>query len=292
MVCPKCNKTVSSEDYNCIYCGTRLKSCPTGDKRSVFGKKKDKEKSGKTKTKSGGRSSKKALPVKDAVILSTDEPTRAEKNIGNIGNIGNRMRLVAICVLATIVIILIIMLVRSLSVRKGERYAEIASDYIGRSVAELNQKGELFYADNSDYYGVNTAVKFDSITESDKSVVVQGVKYPAWAVCLKLSSAKFITDVTYTDFSQLKKDIRGTKSDALIDLERFHDGDKQSAVLKEIDIRPYSINFSQSGLTTYTYKYYYKRDNNDEQAVILRVVFTEKGVYKYSSTELLIPADM
>lgn len=292
MVCPKCNKTVSSEDYNCIYCGTQLKSRPADDKRSIFGKKKDKDKEkdkNKSKERSEKRSSKNALSVRDAVILSSDDDLYPKAKARGLEQ---KLKLAAICVLAVAVIVLIAVFVGSVSGRKGERYAEFASEYIGSSVGDLNKKGERFYADNSAYYGVNSAVKFDCVTESEKSVTVQGIKYPEWAVFLKLSSAEFITDVTYTNFALLKKDIRGAKSDALISLERFHDGDKQSSVLKEIDISPYSISYTQAGLTTYTYKYYYKRDNDDEQAVILRVVFNEKGVYKYSSTELIIPANM
>ena len=121
---------------------------------------------------------------------------------------------------------------------------------------------------------------------------VQGIVYPEWAVTLKLSDAKFITDVTYLNFDLLKKDIRGEKRSSQVSLERFHEGDKQSSVMKEIDLDPYSITFSQSGNVTYVYKYYYKRDNGDEQAVLLRAVFSEDGKYRYSSAELLFPENM
>jgi hypothetical protein len=43
---------------------------------------------------------------------------------------------------------------------------------------------------------------------------------------------------------------------------------------------------------TYTYKYYYTRDNGDEQQAILRVAFSESGKYKYSTTELIYPQNM
>ncbi|MBP3272891.1 MAG: zinc ribbon domain-containing protein [Ruminococcus sp.] len=286
MDCPKCGKSVSSEDYNCIYCGTLLKTRTEPEKKKLFGGKDKSEKKTKEKKKifSGEKKDmQKTDPASDLPKLTDD--TEASPLL-------KKIKIAAAVTAAVLIVVLAVIVVLSIRSGKGERYAQDASEFIGKGVAALNDSGDRYYGDNSAYNGVNTAVKFDCITESDKHVTVQGVKYPAWAVTLKLSSVQFITDVTYTDFSLLKKDIRGVKADGLVSLERFHEGDKQSSVLKEIDMDPYSIPYSQSGITTYTYKYYFKQDNGDEQAVILRASFDEDGKYKYSTTELLIQENM
>ena len=82
------------------------------------------------------------------------------------------------------------------------------------------------------------------------------------------------------------------KHKELIDLDSFDENAKQAKVMNYIDIDPYSICYSQSGRVTYTYKYYYKLDNGDEQAAVLRVVFNEDGKFKYSTTELVYPDNM
>lgn len=294
MNCPKCGKKVSSEDYNCIYCGVQLKSVVPKEKKGLFGRK------GKDKTKEKAsvkrHEDKRPEPPKDKAPIPV-KVNRKDEGAGEavIKSGADKFRIVKIGVIAALgiaVIVLVLILIHSVMSKKGERYSEVASEYIGRSVGELNQDGDLFYADNSAYYGVNSTMKYDLIGESTESVKVQGIKYPEWAVTLDLSDAKFITDVTYTDFSVVKHDVRGVKKSSQVSLERFTDGDKQSSVLREIDMKPYSISYSQNGLTTYTYKYYYKRDNDDEQAVILRVVFTEKGKYRYFTSELLFPENM
>ncbi len=302
MVCPKCGKKVSSEDYNCIYCGVQLKSTDPEKrkkKNSIFGK--------KTKEKPAKKEEKKPapdmgeppdMPGAPGEAGGKHLPLKRGKGHGGGGasvssaDRSKGLKIGIIAVLAAAVVVLTVMAVHSFNSSKGQRFAEQASDYIGMSVGDLNRDSELFYADSTDYYGINSTMSYDCIGESSNTVKVQGIKFPEWTVTLKLSDVKFITDVTYTDFTTVKHDIRGVKCDHQISLERFHDGDKQSSVLREIGMKPYSITYSQAGTVTYTYKYYYKRDNDDEQAVLLRAVFTEKGKYRYSSAELLFPENM
>ncbi|MCR5121080.1 MAG: hypothetical protein K6B74_01525 [Ruminococcus sp.] len=202
------------------------------------------------------------------------------------------LAMIAAAVLLTVLILILVLNYRS---AEGERYAESACDYIGKNVRDLNDAmtGKVYYADSSKFAGVNNAVRFDAIAESGKSVKAGGVKYPQWAVTVKNDkNGGFISDVIYTDFSVVKGDMRGIRTDGLIDLDKFSEGEKKSSVLREIKPRPYSISCSQTGIIVYTYKYWYKLDNGDEQAAILRVGFSEKGDYKYSATELIIPPNM
>lgn len=241
-------------------------------KRGLFGKKEPAEIEVKSEKKKIGRGEK-------------SEP--AERTIN--------LKLILIAAAVVAVVLLTVIIVVNYRSAEGERYAENAYDYIGRNIRDLNDAmtGKLYYADSSQYAGVNNAVKFDYIAESEKTLRAGGVKYPKWAVTIKNDkNGGFISDVIYTDFSVVKGDMRGIKTDGLINLDRFSEGEKKSSVLREIKPRPYSIACSQTGIILYTYKYWYKLDNGDEQAAILRVGFSEKGDFKYSTTELIIPPNM
>lgn len=205
------------------------------------------------------------------------------------------LKLILAAAAALAVVILIIVIVLSVRSSKGERYAEKAYDFIGKNILDLNNEmsGELFYADSSQYAGVNNVIKFDYIAESDGTVRAGGVKYPKWAVTVKNDkNGGHISDIIYTDFSVIKGDMRGIKTDGVINLDKFSEGEKKSSVLREIKPRPYSIACSQTGIILYTYKYWYKLDSGDEQAAILRVGFSEKGDFKYATTELIFPQYM
>ena len=231
------------------------------------------------------------LKKKDDAPKVIDVKTVDDNDEGERRRINPKIIFIAAAVVVIGVIVLLIVL--SYRSKEGERYADKAFGYIGRSVADLNADSDIFYSDGSAYAGVNTALKFDYIAEDDSSVKAGGVKYPRWAVTVtNEETGGMIKEVTYTDFTVVKSDMRGLKTDGLISLDRFSEGEKQSTVLRAIDIRPYSMTCSRTGIILYTYKYRYKLDNGDEQAAILRVGFSEKGDYKYSSTELLIPQYM
>lgn len=207
-------------------------------------------------------------------------------------NLKGKLKLIGIIAAVAAVVIVVLAVVMSVKSAEGERYAEEAAEYIGSSVAKLNEGGELFYSDTSAYAGVNAAIAYDYEAESEKKIRAGGVSYPSWGIFLEVGSSRFITDVTYKDFTVIKSDMRGIKTDGIINLDRFKDGEKKNTVLKEIPVRPYSITYSQSGIILYTYKYWYVLDNGDEQAAQLRVGISEKGDYKYASTEIITPENL
>lgn len=256
----------------------------------------DKDEDRKSKKDERGESGKRGLfgrKDKSVIEVKADKPEKREKP--EPGERVISIKLILIAAAALLVVVLIFIIVVNYRSGKGERYAESAYEYIGKDIRALNDgmTGKVYYADSSQYAGVNNAVKFDHIAESEKSVRAGGVKYPAWAVTVKNDkNAGFISDITYTDFTVIKGDMRGIKTSGAINLDKFSEGEKQSSVLREIKPRPYSISCSQTGIILYTYKYWYKLDNGDEQAAILRVGFTEKGDFKYATTELLIPQYM
>lgn len=278
MECPKCRKSVSDSDYDCPYCGTKIKSMPENPKRG-------KRVRVKAKSADDNKSKKRRSFFSDKKSKANEISVPKQNRVG-------RFKLIAGMICAVIIVILLIVVISSVLSSKGEKYAEIASKYIGNDLSVLKGEEDMHFLDESEYFGVNSSVSFDYVMESDKKIKSDGVSYPSWAVFLNISDVGFITDVTYTDFSVIDGDMRGHKHDSPVSLDSFDKGEKQNKVLNFIDMSPYSITYSQSGITTYTYKYYFKRDNGDEQQVILRAAFDEDGTYEYYTSELIYPQNM
>jgi hypothetical protein len=273
MECPKCRKTVGESDYDCPYCGTKIKSAP---------KKKSK---GKLKKLAEKKQTKKHASPRKGDNLSPE-------NVKTGLDLAGKLKYVALGFCILLVVIIAVAVLSSAFSSKGEKYAELAAEYIGSDFKSLKNADGVNFKDESDYFGVNSAMKFDYIFESDGKLKANDISFPEWAVTVDVDSSNYVTDVTYTNFKMIKKDMRGSKHDSLVTLDTFKAGDKQSAVTKYIDMEPYSISYAQSGIVTYTYKYYYTRDNGDAQQVILRASFTEEGKYKYYTSELVFPDNL
>lgn len=276
MECPKCRKTVPDDAYDCPFCGTKIRE------RRDEGKRKRKLFKREEKNKEADRISGFEAENKKKVRLKV----RAKKEISE------RLKYIAFGVSAAVILVVIAVLVNSLLSADGEKYAESAAEYIGRDVAKFQNDTQIHLSESSAFDAVNEAVSFDYVYESEDTLRAGGKTYPEWAVFVKVSDYNYITDVVYTDFSRIKKDMRGKKADAEITLDRFAKGDKRSSVLKYIGLDPYSISRSETGAVVYTFKYYFERSNGDEQAVLLRAVFDEDNKYQYCTNELLIDKDL
>ncbi len=281
MECPKCRKDVPENTYDCPYCGTKIKEAPEKKEKKLkklFAKKDSGQKPKRRSIKKTQKISDRELDLPDTAAAKKD--------------LADRLRTAAMAVCVLLIIIIIVILLVSLLSTDGEKYAESIAEKIGKDVSSAASDDEINLADGSKYFAVNSALSFDYVYESDKQIKAGGCTYPEWAVFVKVSEYNFITDVTYTDFSVIKKDMRGKKQSAAITLDSFSKGDKRSSVLKYIDIDPYSITYSQSGETVYTFKYYYERSDGDEQPMILRAAFNEDGKYLYYTSEPVFPQNM
>lgn len=289
MKCPQCKKTVDKLLKECPFCGAKLRTIENGGDEngtSVFKKRSEK----RSKDKSAEKRSFGLFGVNKN--LRSDKPinvkfsTDGEEVKSGVG----RLKVVIAVGIAAVAVLLAAVLVMTLTASKGARLAEDASLYIGRSVQELQEGTGEHFIEESTCYGVNSAVEFDHIYESEKQITAQGIKYPSWVVRVKLSEiGGHIAQVSYIDFSVIKGDPRGKKRSSQIDLDRFASGAKLGTVLKDIDIAPYAVTYNEDGSTMYTYRYYYERDNGDEQAAVVRVVFNKKNKYKYSTAEIVMP---
>ena len=268
MDCPKCGKKVGDKDNVCSNCGVVLKENTETTKLStkIFSK--------KNKTKNP---------------LETSKLGKTEKLRSKFGM--KHLKIILAAIVVILVVVLIITLVVTIASGKGKKLARNTAEYIGRTVAVAESKLDAHFKDKSAFSGLNKALEFDYVEESEDSVKVDGMTYPEWAVLIKVNKRLEIQSVKYCDFKLLKKDIRGEKCDKLINLDKFDQGTEFGKVDDAIDLKPYSITYSHD-LVTYRFRYWYDNDSGDEQQVVLDVSYDGENNFLYYNSEMVYPENL
>lgn len=268
MDCPKCGKKIGDKDNVCTNCGVVIRENAENTKLS---------------TKLFNKKNKKKNP------LETSKLGKTEKLRSKFGM--KHLKILIGVIVAALIVLLIITLVVSIASGKGKKLANKTSEYVGKSVAVAESKLDVKFKDKSAYAGLNKALEFDYVEESEDSVKVDGVTYPEWAVLIKVDKKQYINTVKYCDFKLLKKNIKGIECDKLINLDKFDKGTSLDKVLDAVDIDPYSISYAND-LVTYRFRYWFDSDTGDEQQVVLDVSFDGDNKFLYYSSNLVYPENL
>lgn len=195
-----------------------------------------------------------------------------------------------VCII--LIIVLIICLIMHLSSSKGKRVADNITKYIGESPKKAEQGLDISLKERSDFSGINNAVKFDRIYESEESITVDDITYPEWAVFVTLDeNPETIITVKYTDFSIIEKNLSGLERKSEVDLSRFDESDSFGTISDEIGLDYYSVAYTNYNVT-YVYKYWYKTETGDKQAVLLTAKFSKKNKFLEYKSERLYPPNL
>lgn len=268
MDCPKCGKKIGDNDNVCSNCGVVIKEGGENTKLS---------------TKLFNKKNKKKNPLETSTLGKT------EKLRSKFGM--KHLKILLAIIAVALVVLLIITFIVSIASGKGKKLARNTAEYIGTTVAVAETKMDMHFSDKSAYSGLNRALEFNYVEESEDSVKVDGVTYPEWAVLITTDKKQKIQSVKYCDFKLLKKNIKGVECDKLINLDRFDKGVSFDKVEDAIDIDPYSITYSLD-LVTYRYRYWYDSDTGDEQQVILDVSFDGDNKFLYYTSTLVYPENL
>lgn len=263
MKCPKCGAAASKDDKICRNCGTVLKKEKKGF-LSLFKKKKDPQ------------------GASNVPRLTTTAGSDAEVAKGKT----IKLALIGVCVL--VMIILILVLIFHVASGKGLKQAQKFAEHLGEKITSVEKELDAHLKDNSSYTVINKADSFDYIYESEDTVSIDDISFPEWTIGIVKTDAEKIDQVIFTDYRVLKKDSRGIKQDKRIDLSRFEKKTKISTVTDEIDMDPFRITYDLS-YTKYEYRYYYKMDNGDIQAVCLTVTSDLNNKYLFYTSDDLFP---
>lgn len=259
MKCPNCGVKADRKDTMCRNCGTVLKKEKKGFLPALGTKKNDNVL--RLEDKSAAKSSAlKGKYLKPAIMIAG----------------------------AAVVLLLIVMLIFHIASGKGLKQAEKLSGYIGARVTSAEKDLEINMNDSSSFSSVNKTDEFDFIYESEDDVEVNDVSFPEWTVGILKTESEKIDKVVFTDYRVLKKDTRGVKTDRRVDLSKYDSSSKMSAVLDDIDFDPFRITYDVAYIK-YEFRYYYKMDNGDIQAVVLTVVANIDNKFMYSVSEDIPP---
>lgn len=205
------------------------------------------------------------------------KPSSARKKLNGI------IAVVAVILLAALIIFIAV----KVSSDVGERIAMDLSDKIGRSIALAEKNANVTLSETSAYPILKQVERFNYIFESDKSVKVEGIHLPEWAVYVQTDNNDRITTVTYYNYKVLESNWKGQKAPQKIDSTVVEYGMSVREAEKAVPLKPLSITRSYDDITHYRYKYYYvDEESKNELAYYLDIAFNvDNKVTSISNTE-------
>ncbi|MBR1423558.1 MAG: zinc ribbon domain-containing protein [Ruminococcus sp.] len=267
MECPKCHKPVGDNDKTCKNCGTRVRA----DDVYALRRKRISDKTNAIDVTPSGKSS---AAVKKGIDVGS-----------------GKIKLIAIAVAAVLVVILAIVIIASVTGSKGAKKAESIAEYIGARPEVAQTKTEIDFKKESAFNVLNKAVEFDFIVEAEDEITSSGINFPEWAIFIDKSKKGNIKSVRYVDFKTIEDNINGEKRSSAVNLDKYNKGTDVDNILDEMKSDPYAVKYTKDG-TIYTFRYWYKSDSGDRQAVILDIAADTDGKYQGYESKLVYPNDL
>ena len=238
MICKNCGSECPDGNIFCEKCGAELESSVLPE--NIDSKGRIVNESAKNK-----QSKPKAAPKHEKIHL-TEGQKAARKKALKTGGI----------VAAVIVVIVLFMLIVNL-VNSSKGYAYATKISLGRNVEYAESETGLKFSKKSENGMINSMAGFDYIYISDEKVRVSGSEQPKWAILLNVDKDEMITDVQFYDFTQLKLNWKGNKTDSKLTEESLTYGMSIKSVNKTLGLKPYYLKRSVSNDSVYCYRYYF-----------------------------------
>lgn len=191
-----------------------------------------------------------------------------------------KLKLAGILILVVAVIIAIIIIVVNViaSVKANEGRKLIDKIPLGRDIEIIESETGMNFVDTSIYGAVGHIADFDYICESERSVVVDGITVPEWAVVLEKAPNNAISKATLLNFNAIEHNWMGEKTALAIDLAVIDFGSEIKKAERALGLKPYTI-IKDSGDNTsvYVYRYHYV-DDETENTVVKNLYITVDDV--------------
>lgn len=237
MRCPECGGEISENEVFCPSCGSELFGTP--EKKAepdVFEVLEETEKENSKKKKKSKNKDKNSAKRHKLIVA---------------------LRVTLIVLLAALIVVLIFVAADSISAAKGRKIFDNVD--LGRDIEMIRSKTKENFLEGkvSSYGAVNHIADYDFICEAEKSVKVDGITLPEWAVLLK-SDGESVNEAVLCNFSVLKHGWMGARTAERIEPSTVEFGMTAKAAERALGLKPYTIIKESRGNTSlYVYRYNY-----------------------------------
>ena len=239
MKCPNCGFDIDDNEVYCPHCGMEI----------VAENKPENEDKKKPKKRSKG--------------------DMGDKDGGEKKDLSLILKVAAAAAVVILIVIIIVSVSVSVNASKGRKIFDKIP--LGRDAAIIaSETGAVFLTgESSGYSVVNYIADYDHICESEKSVTVDGIKLPEWAVLLRENSSGSVEEAVLYNFSILKHSWMGEKLSSKIEASAVEFGSKIRSAERSIGLKPYTIiKESAENTSTYVYRYHYTDEESGNNFVM------------------------
>lgn len=178
-------------------------------------------------------------------------------------------RIAGILIIIGLIVFLIIYIAGAIGAKEGRKIFD--SVPLGRDIDMIGKDtGVTFLSGESSAYGaVNYIADYDYIYESEKSVTVDGIMLPEWAVLLKENSSGVMEEAVLYNFSLLKHSWMGSRTASKLETTSVEFGMSIKIAERALGLKPYTIvKESKDNISVYVYRYHYTDSESGNNCVM------------------------
>ena len=285
MICKKCGAKCPDGEMFCQNCGTELLSAMADEasgnesdtddveagspdipeNKSVFSKIRLKKDNKGSSDKQGT-----AQDSKNEII----QKPSPDKKRSSHRSMKIYLKTAGIVIVVLLIAVLVAGIASHIKASEGKRLSERVP--IGRNIDYCIKETGVDFSNTENPYNLKAVSKYDYVKCSDKSVNIDGIEMPAWAVMIGVDRDKSISYVDYYDFSVLKKGWKGEYSKLLFTQDTVSYGMDKKSVSKVMNFSPYYIRRTSKDRTTWCYRYHITDNSSGTERVFnYYVVFSD-----------------
>lgn len=178
------------------------------------------------------------------------------------------LRIAGLAAAAALIVILIVYIAGVTKAAAGRKVFDGVP--LGRDIEYISTRtGVEFLSGESSAYGaVNYIADYDYICESEKSVAVDGITLPEWAVLLRANPTGSVEEAALYNFSILKHSWMGVKTAEKLETSLVEYGATVKSAERALGLKPYTIvKESTENTSIYVYRYHYTDDESGNNCV-------------------------
>lgn len=273
MKCPNCGCNMGSATKFCTSCGFDFSAPPVEEPQiDIDENKKTEDSKENTENDSSSKKKKHRHRKKEKKSESSEKKPRVRFISARTG-----MIIAIIVILFAILAGVFAMVV--IGRGNGKRVYDKLNSKLGSTVTSAEKSAGIELMRNSNYKFIPNIEDFNYVYECENTVLINGVHIPEWAIFCTEDKGGILSTVKYYNFSVMRNNPNGSKSDSHIDFQTMKNtGKTKSNLDSELSITPFVTISSDDGTVKYVYKYYYTDiESHDEISYYATITFDSDG---------------